>query len=1275
VSRVESPQIEPAGADALLAILRERVGAYVPSWQPGSGPGGALLVVYARMLAALAQRIDRAPDKNELAFLDLLGLELLAAQPARAPLLLTAAPALGDGRAPAGARFGAAPPGTASPIVFETEEAIALAAAQIAELRSVWPGRDGAADHSADALAGRPVTLWTGLVPLDHELYVAHRQCLALAASARVEVDVALGTPGSAALAIDWTFWDGELWRDVAPSDDGDDGTSGLTRSGTISISTACSQAQTTSVQGIESYWLRGRLHDPLPPGLMATLPEIDRLRLRTVLEVDVDSDTDGLLPDAAFAGAQALDPTKPFSPLGAAPGPDSVFYVACEAAFARPEAEVTLWLDRPQTAQEKADADADAYAISATAAMALVLEAATDVAKGAVQAGVAVLALSDPNDGPSQHVQAKVDAVRDAIDALVDMSGLDPLAHAAKDLADTINTVTAGAVLDQGQVVDVAATTAALAKARDSAGDAAKGMADLAGWVEALVAGSLIPDPTGVSQTIAIGIAAGTLIANPFVAGNGVESIAQSILDYAASDATKADLIQKAADLSSALISPPFTSIPGAAEATVASIKAAHVDVKWTPGSIFNAAKTDARIQASKAASVAGAGDDHEALEALAKLSPFDAALAAGVNPPKLDPPTLDWEYFDGAQWSPLVVTATPVDPNAPGVENLMTSGTLVFTAPSDWASSTVNGTPAHWLRARLDSGVYGRLRLVTWIDPQTKQITLMAVIEPRPPLLKALRIGYRWESTPSAPEHCLTHNDFQWADVTDAATWRGDTFAPFVPTTDETPTVYIGLDRPLPADRVGLYFGVEEVFGVADGPPVVWEAWDGSRWSALSVLDETAGLALPGIVHVLWPGGDEAVARFGTARTWLRARLRDDGDPNATVLDAVALNAVWAAQAQTITDELVGSSSGDPRQTHFLSRTPVMRDELIEVREVDGPRADVEWPLLSAELQAAGIDPADVRLVSDPVTGRVTEIWVPWSQRPSLVFSGPGDRHYAIERTRGRLLFGDGANGMIPPAGPNSLRARRYRAGGGAAGNVAAGTITQALSGVVVQSVTNPRDAEGGADGEPDLAVLERGPQTLRNYRQALSARDWEAMAREASPAVALARPLPATRPGALHAPGWVTVVIVPGSAEPRPLPSFELRQEVLEFLVARSPAAVDGRVAVIGPDYAPVGVQALVVPATAAEPGDVADAARAALAGFLHPLTGAPDGGGWGARTDVCLSDVAALLCALPGVDHIDALGLLDDGTPVGDVLTVPAGRIVCAGDVEVTLGGDG
>src|SRR5207244_4414052 len=99
---------------------------------------------------------------------------------------------------------------------------------------------------------------------------------------------------------------------------------------------------------------------------------------------------------------------------------------------------------------------------------------------------------------------------------------------------------------------------------------------------------------------------------------------------------------------------------------------------------------------------------------------------------------------------------------------------------------------------------------------------------------------------------------------------------------------------------------------------------------------------------------------------------------------------------------------------------------------------------------------------------------------------------------------------------------------------------------------------------------AVLARGPLTVRNRRQALTLDDYEELAREASPAVAVARALPTTHPTGRPAPGWVKLVVVPKGTEPRPVPSFELRQEIREFLAARIPAAMEGRISVTAADY---------------------------------------------------------------------------------------------------------
>ena len=109
------------------------------------------------------------------------------------------------------------------------------------------------------------------------------------------------------------------------------------------------------------------------------------------------------------------------------------------------------------------------------------------------------------------------------------------------------------------------------------------------------------------------------------------------------------------------------------------------------------------------------------------------------------------------------------------------------------------------------------------------------------------------------------------------------------------------------------------------------------------------------------------------------------------------------------------------------------------------------------------------------------------------------------------GRLFFGDGNSGEIPPLGA-AIQATSFRSGGGLNGNVMAATITQLLGAVSgVQGVTNPRAAEGGADGETLDQYRLRAPSNLRNRGRAIVPGDYETLAQQASAGVAVARAIP--------------------------------------------------------------------------------------------------------------------------------------------------------------------
>src|SRR5260370_42145791 len=105
----------------------------------------------------------------------------------------------------------------------------------------------------------------------------------------------------------------------------------------------------------------------------------------------------------------------------------------------------------------------------------------------------------------------------------------------------------------------------------------------------------------------------------------------------------------------------------------------------------------------------------------------------------------------------------------------------------------------------------------------------------------------------------------------------------------------------------------------------------------------------------------------------------------------------------------------------------------------------------------------------LSAPRTGAAPGGGFRWKSRPPLFSSGPGDRHYVIERARGRIIFGDGTNGKLPAVGANNIRASFYRSTDGSKGNVPAGKISQLLGGAALgQRITNPVAADGGVDGE---------------------------------------------------------------------------------------------------------------------------------------------------------------------------------------------------------------
>jgi hypothetical protein len=601
---------------------------------------------------------------------------------------------------------------------------------------------------------------------------------------------------------------------------------------------------------------------------------------------------------------------------------------------------------------------------------------------------------------------------------------------------------------------------------------------------------------------------------------------------------------------------------------------------------------------------------------------------------------PRLSWEYWNGRGWLSLRVTSDTT-------RNLLTNGSVQFQIPRSIEPTEVAGQANFWIRVRLIGGDYGRETFK--LDPNNVLVSEKTSL--RPPKIRQLRVVY--QVPPELLEACVTFNNRNYLDQTAAAQPGAAHFPPFQPLEDETRTLFFGFDATFKSGPVRLLLDAAERDVDPGTPPAFrWQFRNDHQWHDLAADDETRALTRQGILTL---SAAEELTRdtfFGRSLFWLKASLREDRGASHTnypdpLLHGVFSNTVWADHGEAITEEIIGSSDGEPGQRHALQNQNILREEVIRIREA-----------LSVEerQQIQRLEGADSIVDREDIGGS----WVRWKEVGAFFDAGPNDRCYAIDRAAGMLRFGDGVHGSIPPAGIDNIRAFRYRTGGGVAGNLNPGginTLTTAVQGI--ESVFNPTATGGGADTASTETMLELGPRQISHRDRAVSPEDFEKLAIEASRQVAKARCLsttnllratnqpdpcdPRQRHAARRARGWVSVIIVPRSRDAQPCPSLQLRRIVLDYLRERAPSLLvaGDRLIVRPPDYIVVSISADIFVASLEHASAVESQGVAALQRLLHPLDGGPEGRGWEFGRPIAASDVFAVLEAIRDVDHVENL----------------------------------
>lgn len=272
------PRLDDHSYDSILAEMRSRISRYTPEWKPvwsdlnDSDPGITMLQVVAWLGEMLAYRMNQVPELNYLKFLQLLGVELRAAESAEVQISFPMRQNHPEPTAivPQGTQVIAETAGGGPPLVFEAAQALTVVRPPLVSVLA-YDGNlsyESVTEPNLNATPFKPFgpTASVGgalLLGFDaaQQFPASELTLYAWAAEAgrRSAVSCGLGSaPSYPSATVRWSAWNGFDWSPVTLLKDE---TLAFTRSGSIVLRTPTGMATTTvPPETTPMYWLRGEL-------------------------------------------------------------------------------------------------------------------------------------------------------------------------------------------------------------------------------------------------------------------------------------------------------------------------------------------------------------------------------------------------------------------------------------------------------------------------------------------------------------------------------------------------------------------------------------------------------------------------------------------------------------------------------------------------------------------------------------------------------------------------------------------------------------------------------------------------------------------------------------------------------------------------------------------------------------------------------------------------------------------------------------------------------
>src|SRR5678815_1566452 len=335
---IPPPKLDDRSFHDIVEEAISMIPRYAPEWtnHNPSDPGITLIELAAWMTDLLIYRLNQVPDKNYVAFLNLLGIKLRAPRAAKALARFTMVEGSTKQRVPRGTQVSTPQATEEHTVTFETARDVIVSTARPDRCFSYFDDSYSENSRYIDPPPGvidAAFEVFAGAQRIDSFLYLSDPRLGNTGEASLLRVFLGAPEHGGRDLArfLEWEYWEGTRWKELEPAqievDRGEVAFLGPLR------------FEPTSVHHIEGLWMRGRLAE-VPQSPEHT--EIDTIRVR------VEVVGEGLLPTQAYANLDnnaflALDLGKNLYPFGKEPKIDCILYLACDELLQTADAYISI--------------------------------------------------------------------------------------------------------------------------------------------------------------------------------------------------------------------------------------------------------------------------------------------------------------------------------------------------------------------------------------------------------------------------------------------------------------------------------------------------------------------------------------------------------------------------------------------------------------------------------------------------------------------------------------------------------------------------------------------------------------------------------------------------------------------------------------------------------------------------------------------------------------------------------------------------------------------